>query len=262
MPRASEYDSSEGDSEDESSSIIDMCTQMPPGEEIGVREASDSEDDDEDDWVSHMAMSSGRNSRGVLWENGSTIRMRFQGGSSSVREKVEEYAKIWEKYANITFRFTDNRPSHIRISFYRDRGWNSFIGKGALAVPEPRPTMNLAATSRTPSRALKRHVLHEFGHALGCIHEHSSPAAKIPWNLKAVYAYYRKQGWNSKKVKHNVLRTYDRKTVTQFSRFDPNSIMIYPISRRLTLRGFSIPWNTTLSETDKRFIARMYPGRN
>ena len=30
-------------------------------------------------------------------------------------------------------------------------------------------------------------VLHEFGHALGAIHEHLSPMADIPWDRDAVY---------------------------------------------------------------------------
>ncbi len=42
----------------------------------------------------------------------------------------------------------------------------------------------------TPDNEFSRTVIHEFGHALGCVHEHSSPAATIPWNRDAVYAYY------------------------------------------------------------------------
>ena len=33
---------------------------------------------------------------------------------------------------------------------------------------------------------LRSVVLHEFGHALGAVHEHESPYASIPWNKEKV----------------------------------------------------------------------------
>ena len=65
-------------------------------------------------------------------------------------------------------------------------------------------------------------------------------------------------GWSPEKVDQNVLQTYDS-TTTQYSEFDPNSIMVYPIDASLTTNGFSIRLNVQLSETDKSFIADAYP---
>jgi hypothetical protein len=36
---------------------------------------------------------------------------------------------------------------------------------------------------------IKRQVLHEFGHALGCVHKHCSPGADIHWNPEEVFFY-------------------------------------------------------------------------
>ena len=52
---------------------------------------------------------------------------------------------------------------------------------------------------------------HEFGHALGMIHEHQNPAAQgeIPWDKPKVYAYYAQQGWSKDDVDTNIFEVYD-----------------------------------------------------
>jgi hypothetical protein len=108
---------------------------------------------------------------------------------------------------------------------------------------------------------LRRTVLHEFGHALGCIHEQASPAAAIPWDEPKVYEFYRRwQGWSDETIRHNVLRRYSADQV-RFTHHDPDSIMQYPVPAALTGGRLEIGWNTDLSEGDKSFIARMYPER-
>ncbi|KAK3343684.1 hypothetical protein B0T25DRAFT_554935 [Lasiosphaeria hispida] len=118
--------------------------------------------------------------------------------------------------------------------------------------------MNLDIALDTSKTRVRRMVLHEFGHALGCSHEHSSPAAKIKWKENAVYDHYREMNrWDERTVDHNVLRVIQ---TTQYSPFDDKSIMIYRIPAKLTLDNFSVPEKPTeLSSTDKSFIAMMYP---
>ena len=196
---------------------------------------------------------------GVLWEKGTTICVRFLDGDRETRARVRQYAKMWEKYANIEFKFVSRmRASHIRIDFDLEKGHNSFIGTNNLKVPRRKATMNLAISHRTPDYEVRRVVLHEFGHVLGCVHEHSSPAAQIPWNRQAVYDHYLTMyNWKPDKVKLNVLDAATN--VTQFSHFDCNSIMLYSIPAYLTNGRLAVEWNTELSDTDKSFIAMMYP---
>ncbi|MCB0059260.1 MAG: hypothetical protein KDE45_19610, partial [Caldilineaceae bacterium] len=100
--------------------------------------------------------------------------------------------------------------------------------------------------------------LHEFGHALGLLHEHLSPVADIPWDEEKVIAYYRRtNGWNETYIRSNVLAIPPS---DKFTDFDTLSIMLYPVPRELTKGGYEIPWqNSELSETDKKFIAEIYP---
>jgi hypothetical protein len=103
-------------------------------------------------------------------------------------------------------------------------------------------------------------VRHEFGHALGMIHEHQNPAAlgQIPWDKPKVYSYYAQQGWTPGDVDFNIFAVYSEDS-TNHSAFDPTSIMEYAIPDSLTLGSYSIGWNTELSQTDIEFMRRQYP---
>lgn len=194
-----------------------------------------------------------------LWGVGQVLRVRFLGGNQHVHEEVKKCAKEWEKNANIAFKFVSDEPSDIRISFSQSDGWHSVVGKTALEVPANKPTMNLAFKSEDNLTLQMPSVLHEFGHALGCIHEHCSPAAPISWNEEEVYSYYKNtDGWEKQTVDENVLQRSNCESI-EFSEWDPKSIMMYPIPESLTKDGFSAPKNWELSQTDKKFIANAYP---
>jgi hypothetical protein len=116
-------------------------------------------------------------------------------------------------------------------------------------------------TPTTNDEEYSRVVLHEFGHSLACIHEHSRPDAGIPWDIPKVYAYYKEtDGWNKEEVDAQVFDKYD-KDLIRGSKVDKKSIMMYPVPNELTKGNYEIGWNTDLSKSDKEFITKLYPKR-
>ncbi|HUW15279.1 MAG TPA: hemopexin repeat-containing protein [Anaerolineae bacterium] len=196
-----------------------------------------------------------------FWRPGRVLRCRFLDGESTVHAKVEEKAQGWSEFANITFSFGDDPDAEIRISFAEVGSW-SYIGTDALAVSGGRPTMNYGwLTPNSSDTEYNRVVLHEFGHALGMIHEHQHPEAGIPWDRDAVLAYYTgpPNNWSVASTEHNVLEAYSR-DISQYSVFDIHSIMLYPIPNAHTMGDFAVPWsNFELSDADRSFIDRVYP---
>jgi hypothetical protein len=197
------------------------------------------------------------------WKPGRTLRICFLDGDPAVHAKVRSYAEQWLKYANLKFEWVAAPKADIRISFLESGYWSA-VGTDALVEQFFRPgepTMNFEAFSlQTPESEYSRVVLHEFGHALGCIHEHQSPAAGIKWNKEVVYRDLGgpPNNWPKDVVDHNVFNTYDA-TITQFTQFDKKSIMLYSFPKEWTLDGMEFPSNKELSETDTQFIASRYP---
>ncbi|MEM7127741.1 MAG: M12 family metallopeptidase [Chloroflexota bacterium] len=194
------------------------------------------------------------------WKVGRTLRVYFMDGDPQIHRKVEAIFPEWSKYANIQFQVTNDSSSEIRISFQQTGSW-SYIGTDALLVPRRKPTMNYGWLQPTTSESeMLRVVLHEFGHALGLIHEHQNPMVNIPWDKEAVYRYYSgpPNYWSRAQTDRNLFLAYSKEN-TQYTQFDADSIMLYPVENRFTTNDFEIGWNKTLSELDKKFIAEQYP---
>jgi hypothetical protein len=198
------------------------------------------------------------------WSTGAVLKCRFLDGSVKMRKGVEAIAHQWEQHAKIRFKFVSSGTAEIRISFFADAGSWSAVGRDATNTsyfPLHQPTMSYGwLRDSTPAAEYSRVVLHEFGHALGCIHEHQQPKFDRVWNKQAVLKYF--QGppnfWSPADIDHNVLAKYSPKGVTA-TQFDPKSIMLYAFDGALFSDGKGPTNNNTkLSAYDIKLIKSMY----
>jgi lysophospholipase L1-like esterase len=199
------------------------------------------------------------------WPDGSTLKCRFLEGSKTQQAKVIAKAKIWESYANIKIEFVSTNDEQVRIAFMPGQGSWSAIGVDALdepSFPKSEPTMNFGwLEDDTDDIEYERVVVHEFGHAIGCVHEHQSPEENLQWNVEKVYAQFSgpPNNWTKEEIDSNILQKYSAAGLSA-TIFDRESIMLYQFPAELFLNGVGTPENTHLSTKDKAFIAQMYPG--
>lgn len=196
-----------------------------------------------------------------LWKPGRVLKVRLLGKPSSfVADRIAHYAGLWSEQANIRFQLVSKGTAEIRVGFDRNDGSWSYLGTDARLIAASKPTMNYGwLDDSTDEDEFSRVVLHEFGHALGCIHEHERPDAGIPWNKPAVYEYYRlTNNWTKQDVDDQVFSVYAQSTLNS-TRYDRLSIMHYAIPAELLLPGSTaVGWNRRLSASDKTFIRSQY----
>jgi len=194
-------------------------------------------------------------------ENGAKVEVDpLQGIIDSQNMSVVDAIKLiinerYNKFSGMTFNFVTNiKDSDIRISFDSGDGAWSYIGTDC-ASPEYKnqPTMNLGWFDVAT-------VIHEFGHAIGLIHEHQNPLGKdIEWNTKVLYRWASQtQGWDDQTTYTNIVEKYSIEQLNGSS-FDPYSIMLYFFPAQVTLDGKGTRQNLQLSEVDVQYISKIYP---
>lgn len=144
----------------------------------------------------------------------------------------------------------------IKISFDPNGGAWSFIGSDCRQTYQNEPTMNFGWFDVATT-------IHEFGHALGMIHEHQNPKGNtIQWDKQKVYNWAsRTQGWDQNTTYRNIIEKYDSNQING-SDFDPNSIMLYFFPGSLTINNQGTHQNLRLSPYDVEYLNSIYPNNN
>ena len=159
--------------------------------------------------------------RKKLWHK-KTLNVCFVEKHSR-EDEIFELAKTWSQHCGIQFiKVTNRRDSDIRIGYDRRDGAWSYVGTDCAEIPLNETTMNLGFIDKAT-------VLHEFGHALGLIHEHQSPAdGGFEWNKNKVIEDCSgpPNYWDRQTIRSNIFYRYKKSQVSG-TRYDKKSIMHY-----------------------------------
>lgn len=171
---------------------------------------------------------------------------------------VRKIVRERENAANVRFVFVASKdPALVRVRFtHSEDAWSALGTKCEQEKPNE-PTMQLSLLH--DEQRFRYQVLHEFGHILGCVHEHSSPKANIEWNEEKVAEHYKK--WGKLRIQEQITRRFHPDEVTG-SDFDTSSVMMYLIEAHLVKQcdvEIRARVNSDLSQGDKTFISKQYP---
>ena len=130
--------------------------------------------------------------KSITWRPGETIKVCFRAGTQKARVRVAKHAGEWMNYANVILDFGDkdnprscqgDNSEGIKIDFVEKgaaAGYWSQVGTNSRKVAH---SMNLGDMGRDelpfPEAEARRLTMHEFGHALGMLHEHQSPEGQL-----------------------------------------------------------------------------------
>ncbi|KAI1131246.1 hypothetical protein F5Y10DRAFT_234129 [Nemania abortiva] len=182
----------------------------------------------------------------------------------AVRGLVKAGAQDWARGTSLRFKFlrTDEPnqdQANIRISF-RGNGSHSVVG--TTFVPAGDPTMNLCFQYCTTEREMMGLILHEFGHALGFLHEHSSPQCPFDLDRNAIAEYYKDRLLEGTSLNDWIdvnFMKLEKERAVDVSPFDERSIMMYEILPSWSDAKKRIGGSQTLSDMDRQMVRKWYP---
>lgn len=222
--------------------------------------------------------------RTLTWKPGELVKVCFRSGTRAARARVVRYASEWMQHANVKLEFGDpadprtcagDNHEAIKVDFIDTGPKSGFWSALGTISRKNEHSLNLSYLGRDqlpvdrqgrsmPEAEARRLILHEFGHALGLIHEHQSPNAQCGQEYydEAVFAYGALRGWPQDQTVRN-FKQYTESEELNATAIDRKSIMHYSLPPWLFKSGEKsvcfVPVNFDLSEGDKAFIARMYP---
>ena len=211
------------------------------------------------------------------------LRVCFFDGSNAARIAVMEVANHWMR-SDIGLRFDwgkkgkprtcnpdDDKQEQIRVSFNQPGYWSLLGQASSIYAAQNEASLNLEGLGDMKPDQIKSGeaagvILHEFGHALGLMHEHQSPAAvcgkEFNWEFITNYLSGAPNNWDEETISFNMKpMSGDDLMMTDF---DIKSIMLYSFPAQYYIGGesskcFIAASNNAISDTDYATVAYMYP---
>lgn len=193
-------------------------------------------------------------------DQGKKFGVAFSNGTSvALRDRVLARANAWSQFANVEF-VHDAKSPIVRVGFVRGDGHWSYLGQDVLGIPAHKRTMNLELSMCDSDEEFERVVDHEFGHTIGCPHEHMREELVARLDRKKTIAYFRQtQGWSAADVEQQVLTPVSEKSLFGTEHADSESIMCYQLPGEITIDGKPILGGNRINANDAAFIGTIYP---
>lgn len=201
-----------------------------------------------------------------FWPKGQVLTIKFmEGVSELIRKKIRPHINKWRAHVNLDIKYVkDYENAEVRIEVISNKNVPSktFTGTDAKHFQKNQnmSTMLLTGISNnTPQDIVAFTVLHEFGHALGLVHAHQEPDAKIPWKkADIVYRYFREKfSMSDIETDMNYLNTYSRDNLVT-NGYTPYSVMHSYIPAELVTDHKERLANSQLSSKDIAIVKQIY----
>lgn len=209
---------------------------------------------------------------GLFWKPQSELKVFFHSPEiyPGLYRDLLSLAGRWTLYGSIKFVRTKKKSqANIGVELVRGGGMSSYVGiQSQVKCDKGIPSMSLDPDwgmvkgfmqgESSTDRRVKRAVRHEFGHAIGFIHEHQREDRPFHWNINWMKANVDLLGGSWPSVEANYVQAYSMNGLN-YTPFDYDSVMCYDWPQKATLELVKTERKNYLSQLDRQKMGQIYP---